>query len=211
MRWGLIGWATRTLFLDEKSNRPRGGRRSAPKSGRVREVVISNQLLTALADLYATRFKPSPEELVLKGIDPWNFRKRAWRRIIEGAGIGHRSIKDLHDTYASQLLTAGIQLGYISVQLGHADHNVTARHYARWIPKEYVEPMRLLPGEVPADLLARLSSRQIRQTTSNLSTRAAEQVRQLIERTLESGDPGAIRTRDPQLRRSEAIPGNSVR
>ena len=64
----------------------------------MREVAISNRLLTALADLYATRFKPSPEELVLKGIDPWNFRKRAWRRIIERAGIGHRSIKDLRDT-----------------------------------------------------------------------------------------------------------------
>jgi len=57
--------------------------------------------------------------------------------------------------------------------------------------------MRLLSGEVPADLLARLSSRQIRQTTSNLSERAVEQIRQVMERTLESGDPGAIRTRDP--------------
>ena len=132
-------------------------------------------------DLYSARFKPAPDELVLKGIDPWNFRKRAWRRILERAGIGHRSIKDLRDTYASQLLTAGIQLGYISVQLGHADH-MTAKHYARLIPKEYVEPMRLRPGEVPADLLARLSSRQIRQATSNLSERAAEQIRQAIEK-----------------------------
>ena len=64
---------------------------------------------------------------MLKGVDPWNFRKRAWRRILERAGIGHRSTKDLRDTYASRLLTARIQLGYISVQLGHADHNVTAK------------------------------------------------------------------------------------
>ena len=34
---------------------------------------------------------------------------------------------------------------------------MTAKHYARWIPKEYDEPMRLLPDEVPADLLARLN------------------------------------------------------
>jgi len=135
VRWGLIAWATRTLFLDEESNRPRGGKRSSPKSGRVREVAISNHLLEALADLYSPRFKPAPDELVLKGIDPWNFRKRAWRRILERAGIGHRSIKDLRDTYASQLLTAGVQLGYISVQLGHADPNMTANHYARWIPR----------------------------------------------------------------------------
>ena len=64
----------------------------------MREVAISNRLLEALADLYNARFKPSPNEFVLKGIDPWNFRLRAWRRILEHAGIGHRSIKDMRDT-----------------------------------------------------------------------------------------------------------------
>ncbi len=32
---------------------------------------------------------------------------------------------------------------------------VTARYYARWTEDGYREPMRLGPGEVPADLLAR--------------------------------------------------------
>jgi hypothetical protein len=51
-----------------------------------------------------------------------------------------------------------VQLGYISVQLGHADVSVTARHYARWIERDrYRAPMVLEPGELPADLLARLS------------------------------------------------------
>ncbi|MBW2270656.1 MAG: hypothetical protein JRH16_18990 [Deltaproteobacteria bacterium] len=46
----------------------------------------------------------------------------------------------------------------MSAQLGHADVAVTARHYARWIEGDgYRDPMRLEPGEVPADLLARLS------------------------------------------------------
>ena len=53
VRWGLIAWATRTLFLDEESNRPRGGKRSAPKNGRVREVAISNRLLEPLATFTA--------------------------------------------------------------------------------------------------------------------------------------------------------------
>jgi integrase len=30
-------------------------------------------------------------------------------------------MKDLRDTFASQLLTSGVPLGYISHQLGHAD------------------------------------------------------------------------------------------
>jgi hypothetical protein len=56
----------------------------------------------------------------------------------------------------SHLLTRGINPAYVSRQLGHADWSVTARHYARWTGGDrYVEPERLLPGEVPADLLAR--------------------------------------------------------
>ena len=61
-------------------------------------------------------------------------------------------------TFASQLLTAGVQLGYVSTQLGHADVAVTSRHYARWAGgDEYRQPMTLELGEVPADLLARLA------------------------------------------------------
>lgn len=63
----------------------------------------------------------------------------------------------MRDTFASQLLTAGIQVGYISKQLGHRDVKVTVDHYAEWCgDKEYREPIPLMPGEVPADLLARL-------------------------------------------------------
>lgn len=89
--------------------------------------------------------------------DPSVFRRVDWRRILERAGIGHRRMKDLRDTFASQLLSAGVQLGYVSMQLGHADVGVTARHYARWVGGDRsIEPMRLGPVEVPADLPARL-------------------------------------------------------
>jgi integrase len=90
-------------------------------------------------------------------VDPSNFAKDQWRRILDRARIGQVRPKDLRDTYASQLLTAGVQLGYISRQLGHADVGVTARHYAKWCGDDgYREPLQIAPGEVPADLLARL-------------------------------------------------------
>ena len=72
-------------------------------------------------------------------------------------GVERRALKDLRDTYASWLLSAGVQLGYVLQQLGHADVAVTARHYARWAGGDlYRAPMQLEEGEVPADLLARL-------------------------------------------------------
>ena len=81
-------------------------------------------------------------------------------RVVALAGLEHRAPKDLRDTFASWLLSLGVQLGYVSRQLGHADVAVTARHYARWVGgDEYRLPLALEPGEVPADLIARAADR----------------------------------------------------
>jgi len=67
-------------------------------------------------------------------------------------------MKDCRDTFASQLLSAGVQLSYVSSQLGHADFGVTVRHYASWVGgDQYRAALTLEEGEVPADLLARLA------------------------------------------------------
>jgi len=162
LRWGAIAWGAdetdrgRHLLICE--SRPRGGDPEPTKSGRERRVALSRRLRGALLRLYRAKFAPSPDGFVVGEVDPANLRHREWRRILKRAGIGHRALKDLGDTYASQLLTAGVNLAYVSKQLGHADVQVTARHYARWAGgDDYREPMRLLPGEVPADLLARLA------------------------------------------------------
>ena len=78
--------------------------------------------------------------------------------IFVAAGIGHRLIKDLRDSYASHLLSSGVVLAFVARQLGHGKTTVTERHYAKYLPDGdvYQEPERLAPGEVPADLLARL-------------------------------------------------------
>ncbi len=77
------------------------------------------------------------------------------RTTVTAAKIGDHAPKDLRDTFACHLLTAGISLGYIAEQLGHANPQVTARHYARWVGEEYREPLTLRDGEVASDLLAR--------------------------------------------------------
>ncbi len=160
MKWGQVGWGrdeddTRRHLRIEHS-RSRGGPEGPTKSGRARSVALSRRLRAALEAEFKRCFKPGPDRYVLRGIDADNFRKREWRRICARAGVGHRAIKELRDTFASQLLTAAGQLGYVSRQLGHADVAVTAKHYARWCGEDYREPMALRPGEVPADLLARL-------------------------------------------------------
>jgi integrase len=94
-----------------------------------------------------------------------NYRNRHFRRVCKAAGIGRYNPKDLRDTFASQLLTSGIQLGYVSVQLGHTNSSVTAQHYARWVGGDkYRRPLEVQPGEVPADMLARLDGEKSHQS-----------------------------------------------
>jgi integrase len=108
LRWGAIRFGgdaadmNRCLLIDQA--KPRGGELAPPKSGRARTVALSRRLRDTLAEFYRTRFEPSPDALVFEGVDPANFRHREWRRILKRAGIGHRALKDLRDTYASQLL-----------------------------------------------------------------------------------------------------------
>ena len=69
-------------------------------------------------------------------LDPANYRNRTLRDLCKTAGIEKVGPHMLRDTYASQLLSAGITLAYVSAQLGHADVAITARSYAKWVGDE---------------------------------------------------------------------------
>jgi len=158
LQWGDVAWGASSddpsRHLHIRRSRPIGGSLGPPKSGRSRKVALSRRLRAALQELSRARWNPGPEEPIVGALG--DFYCREWRRILRRAGLARRPTKDLRDSYGSWLLSVGIPLHYISKQLGHAGTQVTERHYARWIPEGYVEPLRLGPGEVPADLLTRL-------------------------------------------------------
>jgi len=142
--------------------------------GRARRVSLSRRLRTALRDLYVSEGQPSTNAFVLPGHDQTNFvktksrnpkkrqREGDWTRILKKARVAGFTPKDLLDSFASYLLTAGVQLGYVSSQLGHSNVATTAAHYARWAGGDaYRSPLELEFGEVPADLLARLSGHNV--------------------------------------------------
>jgi integrase len=150
IRWCDVWWGrddddtTRHLYI--RSTRPRGNRATSPKSGKPRKVALSKRLRAYLRDLWVEAGQPTGEIPFIPTFDPSNHRRR-FDLACRKAGIGRRRPKDLRDTYACQLLTAGIPLGYISRQLGHAHVAVTARHYARWAGEDgYREPISLREG-----------------------------------------------------------------
>lgn len=161
LEWGDVHWGAdendRTRHLDISRSNPRGMHAGdLPKSGRSRRVGMSRRLQSALRELYRERFQPGPEQKIA-GCNPDSWRAKHWRRILKRANCKAYRPKDLRDSYASYLLTAGIQIGYIARQIGHSTPLVTAQHYAKWVElDEYRAPELPGPGELPADVLARL-------------------------------------------------------
>jgi len=163
LRWRDIEWGTgpsdpeRALLIREAI--ARGKHEGKPKSGRQRRVALSKRLRGLLREFYVESGRPGASERVLPSFRSRNYQDRHFARVCTAAKLEGHSPKDLRDTFASQLLTAGIQLGYISRQLGHSDVATTARHYARWTGGDgYRAPFELEDGQVPADLLARIEA-----------------------------------------------------
>lgn len=151
-----------------RKNRPGGMEAEAPKSGRIRAVPMSRRLRAHLRE----HFRVWPQEKALSTrfqrahgtkSDPdgaEHFGTVTFPTLAQRAGLGRRTPKDLRDTFASHLLTAGFPQLQIMRWIGHAPGSVAMfrRRYARWIGDEnewsFREPLRLAPGEVPTDVLS---------------------------------------------------------
>jgi len=161
LRWRDVVWGdgpsdTRRCLVVREAI-ARGKHAGAPKSGRSRRVALSRRLQALLRESYIASGRPGAAERVLAGFHQRNYQARHFDAVCLAARLPRHTPKDLRDTFASQLLTAGVQLGYISAQLGHGDVATTARHYARWAGGDaYRRPVELEAGEVPADVLARM-------------------------------------------------------
>ncbi|MGH7336619.1 MAG: tyrosine-type recombinase/integrase, partial [Myxococcota bacterium] len=174
LRWRSIAWGAseddprRHLHVTKTRSR-RSTTDEAPKSGRARRVQLSRRLRAALSDLFKAHRPATLDAYVFEKMDGDEYDK-VWARIIARADLPGRTPKDLRHTFASWLLSCGIPLKYISLQLGHSTSAVTESNYAKWIPGDgglYVEPVRLEPGEVPADLLTRLPESHQSATTGD--------------------------------------------
>lgn len=165
LRWERVAWGLNEddtrRHLHIKASRSRGAAEdTGTKSGRDRRVTLSRRLRAALGELYLSR-DPRPRQ----GARVFDLTEgdadNAWSRITARADLPGVRMKDLRDTFGSWLLTLGIPIQYVSRQLGHGGIGVTETHYAEYLGEPgadhvYVAPPRLEPGEVPADLLARL-------------------------------------------------------
>jgi integrase len=122
------------------------GRLTTPKSGKGRRVDMSLHLTETLKALLVERKKETlkkgwgevPEWVFTNEVgnmmDPDNFRKRVWPKLLEKAGLRHLRIHDLRHTFASLLIQQGESLVYVMEQMGHHSIRVTVDIYGHLVP-----------------------------------------------------------------------------
>lgn len=58
---------------------------------------------------------------------------KMWQGVCKRAGIPYRTVYNLRHTYASWMLTAGVNISYLAKQMGHANFLMIAKVYGKWM------------------------------------------------------------------------------
>ena len=143
LQWGDIDFAGR--FATVKRNIV-DGKITTTKSGKSRQIDLSARLTETLKALeierkketLRRRWKEQPPWVFINErgnpVDPDNFRKRVWPRLLARAGLRHIRIHGLRHTYASMLIQQEESLTYVKEQLGHHSIRVTVDTYGHLVP-----------------------------------------------------------------------------
>ncbi len=147
LQWEDIDW--NGMFLEVRRAIDRFDTVATVKTENgLRRIDLSDHLLETLRDLRKQR----QQEALKNGkneIPAWvfpnrsgsfvninNVKARNFKRVLKKAELRSIRFHDLRHTFASQLLSKGTNILYVSQQLGHANPGVTMKIYAKWIPNE---------------------------------------------------------------------------
>jgi len=142
LQWGDLNLHNGTLTVRRALVR---GHLTTPKNKRRRTVDLSPQLVEALVEWrrqqrerWLKKGQPMPEwvfpslegtPLILRNV------RHVYKRLVEKAELGQRTLYDTRHTFASQLLQAGASIPYVAQQMGHGDPSITLKVYAHWLPE----------------------------------------------------------------------------
>jgi integrase len=149
LTWSDIHWASNTISVSKSLEETKAGLRiKGTKSEKPRKFRIGQAAVAALRfqqeqqEVCRQQFGADYKEgdLVFCGPDggflsPILVSQTIARRMRK-AGIQGASLHTLRHTHASTLLSKGVPLPAVSVRLGHADVNITARVYSHALPDD---------------------------------------------------------------------------
>jgi integrase len=129
LRWRDIHWAQSKVVVARNLT---GGVISTPKSGKRREVPLSDPAAAALDRLSRRQDFTAPGELVLvnflgRHIDGSALRRR-FKAARDAAGLRPLRWHDLRHSFGSQLVASGLDLVTVQSAMGHSHISTTSRY-----------------------------------------------------------------------------------
>lgn len=138
LRWSDIDLKKKTAYI--RHVRTRTGDKDIPKTdASIRNIELLDPSLEALLEQKKYTFEQG-EHIFHNPITdlPWKhdgpLRKTAWKPTLELAGVPYRKPYSTRHTYASQMLSAGVNPMLVAKQMGHKDWGMLRKVYGRWLP-----------------------------------------------------------------------------
>ena len=136
------------------------GRLTPTKTGKIRRVDMSNQLLDTFKTLHLARKKEALKSGVGEVMETifhrdgkpmeQNYIRRVFKRLLVKAGLREIRLHDIRHTFASLLLSDGASPVYVKEQLGHASIQMTVDIYGHLIPSSNREMVNRLDSQPSA-------------------------------------------------------------
>ena len=157
IQWGDIDWHGKFIMVQRSY---KNQKTSQTKTGRVRRVDMSDQLIGTLKSLYAQRKREALQTGSREIVETVFHRDRIpiaqnsiryiFKRILRKAGLRSIRFHDIRHTYASLLLSNGQSPAYVKEQMGHHSIQMTVDIYGHLIPSSNREAVNMLDTQQSA-------------------------------------------------------------
>ncbi len=157
LQWGDVDWHGRFIKVERSYKL---GRITPTKTGKVRRVDMSDQLIEAMSSLHTERKREALQEgrgefvetIFHRAGKPMeqNYIRRVFKRILVQAGLREIRLHDIRHTFASLLLSDGASPVYVKEQLGHSSIQMTVDIYGHLIPSSNREMVNRLDSQLSA-------------------------------------------------------------
>jgi integrase len=157
LRWGDVDWHGEFIRV---SRSYKLGRVTPTKTGKIRRVDMSNQLLDVLKSLNVAQKREALKNGVGELVETifhrggtymeQNYIRRVFKRLLVRAGLREIRLHDIRHTFASLLLSDGASPVYVKEQLGHSSIQMTVDIYGHLIPSSSREMVNRLDSQQSA-------------------------------------------------------------
>lgn len=150
LRWGDIDWRGKFIRVERSF---KNNLMSETKTGKVRRVDMSDQLIEVLRSLYTKRKEEGlgtgqglVETIFHRNGEPMaqNSIRNVFKRLLRKAEMRDMRLHDIRHTFASLLLSNGQSPVYVREQMGHSSIQITVDVYGHLIPSSNREAVNQL-------------------------------------------------------------------